>query len=98
MEGTSSPEEIVSTKLQRVAELAREAPQRVLTTLARHIDLWWLYVAYQRTRKDGATGVDGVTGVRAGTGQATARSAQRPEVRHVPRARGAAGAHPEGGR
>lgn len=61
MEGRSSPEEMVSTRLQRVAELAQEAPQRVLTTLAHHIDLWWLYVAYQRTRKDGATGVDGQT-------------------------------------
>jgi len=61
MTGTPSPEEIISTKLQRVAELAREAPQRVLSTLAHHIDIWWLYVAYQRIRKDGAVGVDGQT-------------------------------------
>lgn len=61
MEGTPSPEEEVSTRLQRVAELAREAPQRVLTTLAHHIDIWWLNVAYQRIRKDGAVGVDGQT-------------------------------------
>ncbi len=61
MEGSSSPKEVVSTKLQRVAELAREMPQRVLTTLAHHIDIGWLWIAYQRTRKDAATGVDGQT-------------------------------------
>jgi group II intron reverse transcriptase/maturase len=57
MPGTPSPIS-VSTKLQRIAELARQAPQAVLTTLAHHIDLEWLTEAYQRTRKDGATGVD----------------------------------------
>jgi RNA-directed DNA polymerase len=41
--------------------LASEAPGRVLTTLAHHIDLMWLEEAYRRTRKDGAAGVDGVT-------------------------------------
>jgi group II intron reverse transcriptase/maturase len=61
MEGSSSPEAMVSTKLQRVAELAREMPQQVMTTLAHHIDIWWMWIAYQRTRKDGATGVDGQT-------------------------------------
>src|SRR5437868_14032764 len=51
----------VSTKLERIAKLAKEAPQRVLTTLAHHIDVEWLHEAYRRTRKDGATGVDGQT-------------------------------------
>lgn len=51
--------EDISTRLQRIAELAREAPQRVFTTLAHHIDVEFLRVAYQRTRKDGAVGVDG---------------------------------------
>jgi RNA-directed DNA polymerase len=51
----------VSTRLQRVARLASEAPERVLTTLAHHIDLDWLRDAYRRTRKDGASGVDGQT-------------------------------------
>ena len=60
MAGTSSPS-TVSTKLQRIATLAKEAPQRVLTTLAYHIDLDLLREAYRRTRKDGATGVDGQT-------------------------------------
>jgi group II intron reverse transcriptase/maturase len=33
----------------------------VLTTLAHHVDEEFLYEAYRRTRKDGATGVDGQT-------------------------------------
>ena len=51
----------ISTKQQKIANLASEAPQRVLLTLAHHIDLMWLEEAYRRTRKDGAVGVDGVT-------------------------------------
>jgi len=48
----------VSTKLQRIAELARTAPQMAIRTLAHHIDVEFLRVAYWQTRKDGATGVD----------------------------------------
>jgi RNA-directed DNA polymerase len=48
----------VSTKLGRIAKLAREMPQAALTTLAYNIDIDWLREAYRRTRKDGATGVD----------------------------------------
>ena len=48
----------VSTKLGRIAKLAREMPQVALTTLAHHIDIDWLREAYRRTRKDGATGID----------------------------------------
>ena len=55
--GTSRPER-VSTKLKRIAELARIRPKVVLTTLAHHIDVEWLREAYRRTRKDGAVGVD----------------------------------------
>ena len=51
----------ISTKLQRIAELARQKPEQALVNLAHHIDLEWLAEAYRRTRKDGATGVDGVT-------------------------------------
>jgi retron-type reverse transcriptase len=49
----------VSTKCQRIAELARQAPHRGFTSLAHHIDLHWLHQAYLRTSKDGAAGVDG---------------------------------------
>ena len=48
----------VSTKLQRIAELARKAPMMAIRTLAHHIDVEFLRVAYQQTRKDGAMGVD----------------------------------------
>lgn len=48
----------VSTKLQRIAELARKAPTMAIRTLAHHIDVEFLRVAYQETRKDGAVGVD----------------------------------------
>jgi RNA-directed DNA polymerase len=48
----------VSTKLERIAKLAREMPQVALTTLAHNIDIDWLREAYRRTRKNGAIGVD----------------------------------------
>jgi RNA-directed DNA polymerase len=60
MPGTPSPDPI-STRRQRIAELARQSPQAAFTTLAHHIDIDWLKEAYRRTRKDGATGVDGQT-------------------------------------
>jgi RNA-directed DNA polymerase len=49
----------ISTKLERIAKLAREIGDASLTTLAHHIDVNWLREAYRRTRKDGALGVDG---------------------------------------
>jgi RNA-directed DNA polymerase len=51
----------VSTKLERIAMRAKEAPEMALRTLAHHIDLEWLKEAYRRTRKDGAKGVDEVS-------------------------------------
>ena len=59
--GETSGSRTVSTKLQRIAELAKNAPEMAFTTLAHHIDVDWLREAYERTRKDGATGVDGQT-------------------------------------
>jgi hypothetical protein len=53
--------EIISTRHQKIADLARGAAQRALLTLAHHIEPMWLEEAYRRTRKDGAVGVDGVT-------------------------------------
>lgn len=63
--GTSSPKD-VSTKLLRVEELARQAPQMVFTTLSHHMDVEFLKEAYRRTRKDGSVGVDGQTGAEYG--------------------------------
>jgi RNA-directed DNA polymerase len=51
----------VSTKLQQIAKLAKQAPQMGFTSLAHHTDLRWLHEAYLRTRSDGAPGVDGQT-------------------------------------
>jgi group II intron reverse transcriptase/maturase len=51
----------ISTRLERIATLARQVRDQPLTTLAYHIDLDWLREAHRRTRKDGATGVDGQT-------------------------------------
>jgi RNA-directed DNA polymerase len=52
----------MSTNQQRIAELARQAPQLGFTTLAHHMDQTWLLQAYQATRKGGATGIDGQNG------------------------------------
>jgi len=49
----------VSTRLQRIAELARKHPERVFTSIAHAIDHDWMCEAYRRTRKDSAAGVDG---------------------------------------
>ena len=51
----------VSPKRQRIAELARQAPEMVFTSLAHHIDRDVLHAAYAATRKDGAVGLDGQT-------------------------------------
>jgi len=53
--------ESISTKLERIAKLAKEKPGEALTTLAHHLDVEWLREAYRRTRKNGAVGVDGQT-------------------------------------
>lgn len=58
--GTSSPSN-VSTKEQRIAHLARQAPNMAMD-LSHHMDIEWLKEAFRRTRKDGAVGVDGVSG------------------------------------
>ena len=57
--GETLSSQTVSTKIERIAKLAREMPDRPLTTLAHHIDMAWMREAYRRTRKDGARGVDG---------------------------------------
>jgi group II intron reverse transcriptase/maturase len=63
MGNTTKPSTLdeVSTKLKRIAELARKLEGKPLRSLAHHIDLSLLEHAYGLTRKDGAPGVDGVT-------------------------------------
>jgi hypothetical protein len=48
----------VSTKQQRIAELAKRNSQTSFTALAHNIDVWWLYAAYEQVRKDGSPGID----------------------------------------
>jgi group II intron reverse transcriptase/maturase len=48
-----------STKLARIAELARKHPERVFSSLHHVIDVTLLREAFRLTRKDGAVGVDG---------------------------------------
>ena len=61
MAGTQEPDS-VSTKQQRIAKLAKQSTQRGFTSLNHHLNLDWMLDAYDRTRKDGAPGVDGQTG------------------------------------
>ena len=51
----------VSTKRERIAELARINPRMAFMSLNHYIDYEWLFHAYQLTRKDGAVGIDGQT-------------------------------------
>jgi group II intron reverse transcriptase/maturase len=60
MKGTPKPD-LISPRLQQIAELARQMPEAALRTLAHHIDIDFLREAFRRTRKSGAPGVDGRT-------------------------------------
>lgn len=51
----------VSTRLQRIAELARKHPERSFRSIHHIIDMELLEEAYRLTRKGGAAGVDGQT-------------------------------------
>ncbi len=57
--GETPGSQTVSTKLGRIAKMAKQMRGVPLTTLAHHIDKAWLCEAYRRTRKDGAVGIDG---------------------------------------
>ena len=54
----------VSTKLQWIAQLAREHHERSFTAISQMIDIEFLKEAHHRTRKDGAVGVDEQTAER----------------------------------
>jgi group II intron reverse transcriptase/maturase len=65
--GTEGPtslkevEEAVTTRQRRIAENAKRLSEASFSALAHHMDVWWLYEAYRRTRKDAAVGIDGQT-------------------------------------
>ena len=50
----------LSTKRERIAELARNKPGTALFSLHHVLDLEWTKGAYRLTRKTGAPGIDGV--------------------------------------
>ena len=51
----------LSTRLERIAELAKKHPERSFRSVHHSIDLEWLAEAARRGRKDGAAGADGQT-------------------------------------
>lgn len=53
----------VSTRLQLIADLARQHPDWSFTNLSQHLKMDLLQAAYERVRKDGAVGIDGQTSV-----------------------------------
>jgi RNA-directed DNA polymerase len=107
MAGASKPVD-VSTKQQRIAELARQSPEMGFTSLAYLIDLDWLMEAFDRTRKDGAVGVDGQDGedyavdlmgnLQSLLDRAKSGTYQAPPVRrvHIPKAGSATETRPLG--
>lgn len=48
----------ISTRIQRLAELARRHPERAFRSVNHAIDIDWLKEAHRRARKGGAVGVD----------------------------------------
>lgn len=59
--GETLSSQTVSSKLQRIAQQAREYPESVFTTLAHLIDVDFLHEAHRRVNKKGAPGIDKVT-------------------------------------
>jgi RNA-directed DNA polymerase len=48
----------ISTRLERIANMAREHPERSFQSVHHAIDVDWLHEAHRRTRKSGAAGID----------------------------------------
>jgi hypothetical protein len=87
----------LSTKRQRIAELARTKSGVALSTLHHVIDLEWMREAYRLTRKDGAPGIDGVTAAEyAQNLEANLSDLLAHEVRPLPSTAGPTGVHPQG--
>jgi len=105
MAGISSSEE-VSTKHNRIAELAKQMPGAVMWSLSHHMDEAWLHEAYRRTRKDGALGIDGISAeeyakdlegnLRRLLGRAKSGAYRAPPVRRVHIPKGAGQSRPLG--
>ena len=61
MPGTQELWETMYTKQRRIAAAAEKHAGKSLVSLAHHIDVQWMYCAYELTRRDGAAGINGVT-------------------------------------
>ena len=59
--GDTLRSQTVSTKLQKIAQQARQHPDRVFTTLAHLMDVDFLREAHKRISKKGAPGLDKIT-------------------------------------
>ena len=59
--GDTPGSQTVSTKLQRIAEQAKQYPAMVFNNLYHLIDRDFLMEAFRQTRKSGALGVDKIT-------------------------------------
>ncbi len=107
MAGAQEPE-TVSTRRQRIAELARQDKQRGFTSLNHHLNLSWLLEAFWSTRQDGAPGVDGqtaldyeanlVANLRSLLDRAKSGTYRAPPVRrvHIPKGSGSPETRPIG--
>lgn len=51
----------ISTRIERIAELARKHPERIFHSLHHAVDMQWMVEAAGRVRKDAAAGADGQT-------------------------------------
>ena len=96
----------VSTKLERIATLARQMPGKAIHSLSHLIDVEWLREAYRRTRKDGALGIDGQSAAMYATelesnlgsllDRAKSGNYRAPPVRRVHIPKGSGGTRPLG--
>jgi len=57
----SQASEFISTRLHRIAELAKQSPQMSFRSLNHYLTLDLLRLAYSQTRKSGAVGIDSQT-------------------------------------
>jgi hypothetical protein len=57
---TSRFSDTVSTKQRRIAEVACGCVGKSVWSIARYIDVEWMYWAYELVCRDGAKGIDGV--------------------------------------
>jgi len=107
MAGAQEPD-TVSTRQQRIAQLAQQDKQMAFTSLNHHLNLSWLLEAFWSTRRDGAPGVDGqtaqdyeadlVANLRSLLDRAKSGTYRAPPVRrvHIPKGQGSKETRPIG--